>query len=123
MLLYSNRARILEPAPPIGLGYVATATERAGHTVRFVDLMTSIEPEAELQRALAEFQPEVVGVSVRNIDNIVPQRLAWHLGEIGEILARIRKGSRARIVLGGPAISILKTEALKRFDADYAVVG
>jgi len=123
LLLYSNRARILEPAPPIGLGYIATATGRAGHTVRFVDLMTSNAPDADLQEALVEFRPDVVGVSVRNIDNVVPQRVTWHLGAISQILARIRQESAARIVLGGPAISILKMDALKRFDADFAVVG
>jgi len=123
LLLYSNRARILEPPPPIGLGYIATATRRAGHEVRFVDLMMSDEPEADLLKALAEFRPDVVGVSVRNIDNVVPQRLSWHLGEIADILGRIRQSTPAPIVLGGPAISILKSDALKRFDADFAVVG
>lgn len=123
LLLYSNRARILEPAPPIGLGYIATVTQRAGHTVRFVDLMMSDDPEADLRNAVAEFSPEVVGVSVRNIDNVVPQRLSWQLGEIHDILAGIRKACAAPIVLGGPAISILQADALSRFDADYAVVG
>jgi len=123
LLLYSNRARILEPPPPIGLGYIATATERAGHTVRFVDLMMSDEPDTDLHEALVDFRPDVVGVSVRNIDNVVPQRLSWHLGEIDQILARIRQTTVAPIVLGGPAISILKADALKRFDADFAVIG
>jgi len=123
MLVYSNRSRILEPVPPIGLSYIATATRRAGHEVRFVDLMVSRNYEVELQRALADFQPDVVGISVRNIDNVVPQRLAWHLGEVAPMIETVRKAGRAHVVLGGPAISILKGAALERFDADFAVVG
>jgi radical SAM superfamily enzyme YgiQ (UPF0313 family) len=123
MLVYSNRSRILEPPPPVGLSYVATATRRAGHQVKFVDLMISRDPAREFHNALADFQPEVVGISVRNIDNVVPQRLSWHLGEVASMIAAVRKTCKARIVLGGPAISILKAGALERFDADFAVIG
>ena len=91
MLVYSNRARILEPTPPIGLSYIATATERAGHEVKFVDLMMSRDPEGDMRRALTEFKPDVVGISIRNIDNVVPQRLSCHLGEIGAMIATIRE--------------------------------
>ena len=123
MLVYSNRTRILEPAPPIGLSYVATAARRAGHEVRFVDLMLSRNPDAELQTALREFQPEVVGFSVRNIDNVVAQRVSWHLDEVSAMIATVRRHSRALIVLGGPAASILGKTALHRLGADFAVVG
>src|ERR1051325_1152201 len=123
MLVYSNRARMLEPPPPIGLSYVATATRRAGHEVRFVDLMISRDPHRELIRELKNFQPEVVGISVRNIDNVIAQRTLWHLGDVREIIERVRAESRAKIVLGGPAASILGATALKQFDADFVIVG
>ena len=123
MLVYSNRARILEPVPPIGLSYIATATRDAGHEVRFLDMMMSRDPDGDLRRTLLEFKPEVVGFSIRNIDNVVPQRLSCHLGEVGAMLATVRELSTARIVLGGPAISILKSSSLERFDADFAISG
>lgn len=123
MLVYSNRSRILEPTPPIGLSYIASATRRAGNEVRFVDLMMSPDPEGDLRRAVSEFKPDVAGISVRNIDNVVPQRLSCHLGEIGSMIASVRELSNARIVLGGPAISILRSSSLERFDADFAISG
>jgi len=123
MLVYSNRTRLMEPAPPIGLSYVATATKRAGHNVRFVDLMMSREPLADLRAALEEFQPEVAGFSVRNIDNVIAQRTSWHLDEVREMIATVRAHSSARVVLGGPAASILGPLALERLDADFVVVG
>jgi radical SAM superfamily enzyme YgiQ (UPF0313 family) len=123
LLVYSNRARILEPAPPIGLAYVATATRAAGHDVRFVDLMVSADPQGDLSRALVEFKPDVVGISVRNIDNVVAQRVTRHLDELDVVLATVRAHSAARIVLGGPATSILGPVALERLDADFAIVG
>src|SRR5215469_10178141 len=101
MLVYTNRARTMEPAPPIGLSYVATATRRAGHDVRFVDLMMSRAPREDLQAALRDFQPEVVGFSIRNIDNIIAQNVTWHFAEVRELISSVREYSRARIVLGG----------------------
>jgi len=125
LLVYSNQTHDLILAAPIGLSYVASATRRAGHEVRFVDLLTARDPQAALRSALHDFQPEVVGISVRNIDNIVCQRLHTHLGELAQFIAAIRAGSDRRlpIVLGGPAISILGTAALRLLDADYAVRG
>ncbi len=123
MLVYSNRTRILEPAPPIGLSYVATAARKAGHEICFVDLMMSRDPLEELRRELNRFQPELVGFSVRNIDNVVAQRTSWHLDEVAEMIAIVRAASKATIVLGGPAVSILGATALKRLKVDFVIVG
>ncbi|MEK7712036.1 MAG: radical SAM protein [Pseudomonadota bacterium] len=125
LLVYSNRTRDLILAPPIGLSYVASATRRAGHTVRFLDLLTVADPDAALDTALREFAPDVVGISVRNIDNVVCQRLQSHLGELARFITTIRRatGGRVPIVLGGPAISILGSTVLAHVDADYAVRG
>ncbi len=123
LLVYFNPARDLLPAPPIGLAYVASATERAGHEVRVLDLLARERPDAEVAQAVRAFAPHAVGISVRNIDNIVRQRPAWHLGELAQLLAAVRRESPAPIVLGGPAVSILGTTALTRLDADFAVVG
>lgn len=125
LLVYSNQTRDLILPAPIGLSYVATATRRAGHEVRFVDLLTARDPHAALAHALHDFRPEVVGISVRNIDNLVHQRLRSHFGELTQFIALIRaaSGGQVPIVLGGPAISILGGAALRHVDADYAVRG
>jgi len=125
LLVYSNRTRELILPPPIGLSYVATATRRAGHAVRFLDLLTAPDPQAALRDALSEFRPEAVGISVRNIDNLVCQRLRSHFDVLAQFIGLIRAatGGRVPIVLGGPAISILGTAALRHVDADYAVRG
>ncbi|MBI2524872.1 MAG: cobalamin B12-binding domain-containing protein [Candidatus Rokubacteria bacterium] len=123
LLVYFNPARDLLPAPPIGLAYVASATERAGHEVRVLDLLARERPGADVAQAVRAFAPHVVGISVRNIDNIVRQRPAWHLGELAGLLAAVRREGPVPIVLGGPAVSVLGATALNRLDADFAVVG
>lgn len=123
LFVYSNRVRDLLPAPPVGLSYVASATEDAGHEVQFVDLLMSTSGLRKLQDVLNSFQPAVVAISVRNIDNVVHQRLKTHLEELGRQIAVIREQSQADIVLGGPAISILGSQSLAHIEADFAILG
>ena len=123
LLVYANSNRELVPSPPVGLSYVASATREAGHDVRFLDLLFSRNPANSLRQAIRGFRPEAVGLSVRNIDNLVRQRAASQLGGLSRLLAVVREESQAAVVLGGPAISILGPGALRRLDADFAVVG
>ncbi len=123
LLVYANSNRELVPSPPVGLSYVASATRQAGHEVSFLDLLFSRRPANDLRRAIRGFRPEAVGFSVRNIDNLVRQRVAWQLAGLSRLLAVVREESPAPIVLGGPAISILGPAVLGRLDADFAVIG
>ncbi|PKO34309.1 MAG: hypothetical protein CVU34_07825 [Betaproteobacteria bacterium HGW-Betaproteobacteria-7] len=129
LLLYSNQSRELVPAPPIGLSYVASAAEAAGHEVRLLDLAFAGDLLGELAQAIAGFAPDVVGLSIRNIDNVIQQRFDSPLRALQEQIALIREKARTAdgrpvpLVLGGPAISILAGKALEVFGADYAVVG
>lgn len=129
LLIYTNQSRELVPAPPVGLSYVASATEAAGHTVSLLDLAFAENILQRLAEAIAVFQPEVVGLSIRNIDNVIHQRFDSPLQILQSQVAIIREKARlpngepVPLVLGGPAISILAEKALPLFGADFAVVG
>lgn len=123
LLVYANQSRDLLPPPPVGLAYVAEAAARAGHEVAFVDLLAARRPAVALRSAVRAFGPDVVGVSVRSLDNVIAQRPVSHVESVAANLAVIRAETTAPIVLGGPAVSILRGAALAALDADFAVVG
>lgn len=123
LLINANRARELLAVPPVGLAYVAEAAGAAGHRVEVLDLMTSRRPERAVSAAVARHQPEVVGVSVRNLDNIAHQNLTFYLDEVSALVDRLRVGTSAPVVLGGAAISVLGGSVLNHLKADYAMVG
>lgn len=123
LLVYSNRSRDLTAAPPIGLSYVATAAADAGHRVVIVDLLANGDGDAALRRALRKHRPDVVGLSVRNIDSAAKQRPIWQLEDVSRQVATVRELSNAKVVIGGPAVSVLGSASLERLFADYAVVG
>lgn len=119
----SNTKADLLAAAPIGVCYVAGAAEAAGHSVRVVDLCFSgNKPVAKLTKALHDFDPEVVGLSVRNIDNVNMLHPVSFLPEIVEIVSEIRNVTRVPLVVGGSAAGLMPEQILGLLAADYIIV-
>lgn len=108
---------------PLGLACVASATERAGHTVRLIDMLCHDDPFAALDDAIREVRPHVIGVSVRNIDDQRMEGPGFLLEDVKSVIGRCRALSRAPIVLGGAGYSIFPQSALDYLGADMGLPG
>jgi len=108
---------------PLGLACVAAATERTGHEVVTVDLMSRTGPRSILRDSIAEFQPEVIGISVRNIDDQNMEAPRFLLEQAKEAVSACREFSDAPIVLGGAGYSIFPDRALRFLGADMGIEG
>lgn len=105
---------------PLGTAYVAAAARRAGHVVRLLDCQFHRGPLAEEVRA---FAPEVIGLSLRNIDDALIQRRETFFPELRERVAELRRCSCAPVVLGGSGFSIFPELLLDYSGADYGIQG
>lgn len=123
LLISTNRNTLPMPVMPIGGCIVAHAAERAGHTVFFLDLMFTKDPLAEIESALARRKPDVVALSVRNIDNNDMRGTVFFLDDLHSIVNTIRTGSSAPIILGGAALGVMPEQILRLTSATCAVVG
>lgn len=108
---------------PLGLGLVAAATRRAGHEVTFLDLLDEKEPEAAVRRAVRAARPEVVGISVRNVDDQNRDSPRFLLEQVRPVVDACRASTPAPIVLGGAGYSIFPEAALTYLGADLGVSG
>lgn len=122
LLINSNSKADLLAAPPIGLSYIATATQAAGHEVRVVDLCFSPNRDLAVRRSVSSFSPDVIGISVRNVDNVNMLHPVSFVRGAAEIVAEIRKISNATIVVGGAGASLIPREVLSELRGDYIVV-
>jgi hypothetical protein len=123
LLVNTNRKADLMAAPPIGLCYVATATRRAGHEVRVLDLcFTGRRAAKHLRASIASFVPDVVGLSVRNVDNANMLRPVSYLPGVREMVAEVRRLSAAPVVVGGSGASLMPEAVLRHVGADAIVV-
>ena len=124
-LLSSNVSSKPYPVYPLGMAVVAAALSTAGHRVRQYDYLASGCSEIHLRESLKEFDPDFVGMSLRNIDNVdsFSAESEWYLAENRHLVDIIRQETAAPIVVGGSGFSILPEEILDYLTADYGVVG
>jgi radical SAM superfamily enzyme YgiQ (UPF0313 family) len=123
LLVSTNTERINMPVMPVGLAHVTAATRRAGHEVSLVDLMGEADPLGAVQRAISALRPEVIGLSIRNIDDQSMESPRFLLDQVPPVVAECRARSSARIVLGGAGYSMFPDEALAYLGADAGVQG
>ena len=123
LLVSTNRNTLPVPVMPIGACIVAHAAEHAGHTVHLLDLMFTRDATAEVESAVTGFQPDLVGVSVRNIDNNDMRNTVFFLDDLRRIVDVIRTGTGAPIILGGAALGVMPEEILRLVDVSGCVVG
>src|SRR5512136_323256 len=123
LLIASNTERINMVSLPLGLGLVAAATRRAGHEVAFLDLLNEQDPVAAVRQAIETARPEVVGISVRNIDDQSRDSPRFLLQQVRPVVEACRAATPAPIVLGGAGYSIFPEAALAYLGADLGVAG
>src|SRR3979411_826040 len=104
LLVSTNRERQPYPVVPNGLACIASALDAAGHRVRFLDLCFANDPVATARRAAGEVKPDIIGVSVRNIDNSDAIALRHYTPEARDVLHALREAAPgAKIIAGGAA--------------------
>ncbi len=108
---------------PIGLAYLAAAVDEQQHTLRLLDLMFADDAIAETTTAVDDFQPDLVGLSIRNLDNQSSLNPVWNLPGVRAIIDAIRQRSAATVLVGGPAFSIMPSECFDYVGADIGIVG
>jgi radical SAM superfamily enzyme YgiQ (UPF0313 family) len=92
------------------------------HLVRSVD-MSELKNGDALAGVLSEYLPDIIGLSIRNIDTIDATKTRTFIDEIREIIGIIRRYSTGLIVLGGSGFTILPGEFMSRLDADFGIIG
>lgn len=121
LLISANATRTPHPVYPLGLDYLVGAlTPR--HEVHLLDV-NEAGGEQRIQAAVRDFHPEVVGLSIRNIDNVDTTAVKNFVPGYERIVGLLRRCTEAPILLGGSGFSIFPGELMSLLDADFGVVG
>jgi radical SAM superfamily enzyme YgiQ (UPF0313 family) len=123
LLISANTESINMPVIPVGLGAVAASTRNAGHEVELVDLMSVSDTYPIIKSAIEEFRPDVIGISVRNIDDQNMEEPQFFLEQVKGVVFQCRSFSGTPIVLGGAGYSIFPESALAYIGADMGIQG
>ncbi len=120
LLISPNTHTTPYPVYPIGLDYVAGALGEK-HQVKIADL-NIVERDA-LERQILEFSPDIIGLSVRNVDNTEIGNSLFFIEKQQELVCWLRGICKAVIVCGGAGFTILAREIFTAIQPDYGIVG
>ncbi len=123
LLISVNRERMPAPVFPLGLAYIAAGLRKAGHSIEVVDLCFSQNGLVPLQEVLMRFRPDLIGLSLRNLDNLTYPSPISYLKEVEEVISICRTFSQAILVIGGSGFSLAPWELLQHLKVDVGIVG
>jgi hypothetical protein len=123
LLINTNRERSPQPVIPLGLCLVASALKAGSFQPRLLDLAFSRHPVRDIARAVREWRPDAVCMSVRNLDNGEYLHPRGYIREVAEVAVASRHHFPPPLIIGGSAVSIAPAQLLARLGADFAVVG
>src|SRR5918996_4912865 len=106
LLIATNRhkqlnSRMNAQPLPIGLAYIAGYVDQSRHTVKLLDLMFYEDYLREVERTVRAFQPELVGISIRNLSNHSYLDPQWQLPITKDVIERLRATTKAPILCRG----------------------
>lgn len=121
LLVNTNTVTSPYPIPPVGLCSIAAAIER-DYDVRVFDGIHG--DVSALVAAVQDFKPDYVGLSIRNIDNVVMEHPEYYLDAIrASVVEPVRACTAAPIILGGSGFTILAREIVEELAANYGIAG
>lgn len=108
---------------PLGLCYIATALADK-HDVKIFDPnLCEGDPYAELADKIMEFKPDVVGLSIRNIDTMEKRDIFFYFKTVPVTIKLVKeKMPDVTVVVGGSGFSLFAHEIMDRVpDIDLGV--
>ena len=124
LLVSTNRERAPQPVVPNGVACVAASLAHAGHEVRVLDLCFARDPLRATSDVARSFRPDVIGVSVRNIDNSDLIALRHYTPEAVAVTTALRAAApQATVIGGGAAFGVAPGALTDALGLDWAVAG
>ncbi|MCJ7687694.1 MAG: B12-binding domain-containing radical SAM protein, partial [Desulfobacteraceae bacterium] len=89
LLISANTLTTPYPVYPLGLDYVADAIA-ADHEIKIVDI-NNLGEHASLGKEIGDYSPDLIGLSLRNIDNADSVNRKGFISEYRQYVKTVRK--------------------------------
>ncbi len=112
---------VFPPVYPLGISYIASFLTK--HEVRIYDPNLSLNPIDDLIKEINGFSPQIIGISLRNIDNQSRKNPLNYYGDFQHLLRTIKKRCPStHIVAGGTGFSMFAQKIMNTNpEIDYGV--
>jgi radical SAM superfamily enzyme YgiQ (UPF0313 family) len=108
---------------PLGLCYIGTALADRGHEIALFDPNLYDDPYMEIERISRNFMPEVVGISLRNIDTTQKLDKFCYYKTLNPTVAIVKKAlPGVRVMIGGTGFSMFAEQIMAKIpEIDFGV--
>lgn len=121
LLVSTNTVKAPYPVPPVGVCLLASSVG-PGIEVRVHD--GTFRGAEGLAGTVEAFRPDLVGLGIRNIDDVDMLTAGFFLDEIRDSFLRaVRESTDAPVILGGSGFSLFPRRMLEFFGAEYGIAG
>ncbi len=121
LLISSNQETCPSPVYPLALPRLAAAVEARGHRAAQFDVLAhGVDALAE---TIGRTGPDLIGLSIRNIDNVNCEDTQSYVESHLKIVRAIRRCTKSPIILGGSGFSLLPEQLMSLLGAELGVVG
>lgn len=123
LLISANVTLSPYPIYPLGVSMVAAALAKAGHTVQQSDFLLHNSSLEAMGKEVEQYKPDLVGISIRNIDNVNLMNEQYYIQNVKNIVSAIREITDVKVLLGGAGFSLIPDLILQETGADYGIIG
>ncbi|MDO8785607.1 MAG: radical SAM protein, partial [Syntrophales bacterium] len=93
------------PVYPLGLACISSVLP--GHDLRLFDPNVSERPFEELKETIESFSPDIVGISIRNIDSTNKRQVVFYYEHFKKVIDTVSAATAgAKIIVGGSGFSM-----------------
>lgn len=117
-----NQEKLPDAVIPLGLLTILAATPDH-HTKVLWDLNFEPDIESFLAPRLRDFQPDLIAVGMRNLQNNDYSNISDNLDHYGRIFQILRAHSSAPVAIGGGGFSVMAAGLMAELKADYGIAG
>jgi anaerobic magnesium-protoporphyrin IX monomethyl ester cyclase len=124
LFISANRDKGFRPSLPLGMVTVAAELEGSRHEYRCIDMCFEDNPVRATEGAVNGFAPDVIGISIRNIDlqtMLEPAFTLPFVRRLVELCHRLKP--ETPVVLGGAGFSLLAEGIMRYTGAEYGITG
>jgi radical SAM superfamily enzyme YgiQ (UPF0313 family) len=124
-LMFISANRYVNPYPvyPLGISYLITYLREKLPSFQYLLFDFNTQKETELEQMLLTENPDYVGISFRNADDVNFYSQESFISGYQSIVDVVRKTVSCPLIIGGSAFSIYPRELFGLFHPDYGIKG
>jgi len=105
------------------MSMVAAALKKDNHEITMFDFLHRGQSLDAVTDVVRRVKPELIGISIRNIDNVNSLNEQRYIDTVKAIVGAIRRETTVKIVIGGSGFSVMPAAVLEAVGADYGITG